>query len=101
MPFRGCQNVKSYDDLINALIPTTIVTSPATTEFGFYRPRRRQPFYQLIKRRYLLDELSIYNNTGIIMLFTQDLQEKICKVEQDCFGARGQTETVLKIEDLS
>jgi hypothetical protein len=35
------------------------------------------------------------------MLFTQDLQEKICKVEQDCFGARGQTETVLKIEDLS
>ena len=101
MPFRGCQNVKSYDDLINTLIPTTIVTSPATTEFGFYRPRRRQPFYQRIQRRYLLDELSIYNNTWIIMLFTQGLQEKFCKVEQDCFGTRGQTETVLKIEDLS
>ena len=37
MPFRGYQSVKSYDDLMNALIPTTIVTSPATTEFGFYR----------------------------------------------------------------
>ena len=100
MPFRGCQSVKSYDDLINAVIPTTIVTSLATIEFGFYRPRRRQPFYQLIQRRYLLDELSTYNNARIIMLFTQGLQEKFCKMEQNCFGARGQTETFLNIEDL-
>jgi hypothetical protein len=34
------------------------------------------------------------------MLFTQGLQEKFSKVEQDCFGARGQTETFLKIENL-
>jgi len=34
------------------------------------------------------------------MLFTQGLQEKFCKVEQNCFGARGQTETFLNIEDL-
>jgi hypothetical protein len=31
----------------------------------------------------------------------QDLQEKFCKAGHDCFGARGQAETDLKIEDLS
>ena len=30
----------------------------------------------------------------------QDLQEKFCKAEQDCFGPRGQAEISLKIEDM-
>jgi hypothetical protein len=33
--------------------------------------------------------------------FVPGLQEKFCKAEQYCFGARGQTETSLKIVDLS
>ena len=31
---------------------------------------------------------------------SKGLQEKLCKAEQDCFGARGQTETSFKILDL-
>ena len=30
----------------------------------------------------------------------QGFQEKFCKGEQDCFGARGKAETSIKIEDL-
>ena len=33
--------------------------------------------------------------------WNQDLQEKFCKVEKDCFGAWEQNETFLKIEGLS
>ena len=31
----------------------------------------------------------------------QGLQEKFCRAEQECFGARGQTETSLKSEDFN
>ena len=44
---------------------------------------------------------AITKRNDLSTLLYQGLQEKSCKAEQCCFGARGQTESSLKIVDLS
>jgi hypothetical protein len=52
---------------------------------------------------FLYKTRTVYCRTHLVKRrrYPQGLQEKFCKVEQDCFGPMGQTETFLKIEELS
>jgi hypothetical protein len=83
IPFWGGQSVKPYDDMINALTHTTIVTSPTTIEFGFFRMEsktmwlqvscaRNNTWYHILRSVYLfgLSIVSLYSHRFIIIIVT-------------------------------
>ena len=59
-------------------------------------------FLELFRQCDIFFSILLCCEKRIMMMYRQQgLQRKYCKAEQYCFGDRGQTETSLKIVDLS
>jgi hypothetical protein len=100
-------------------VPELVITDVDTTDAGLYQMLYKcYHYYRKLHRpmcgcesdwwKVIFSFMCIFCRSLFVLLYfffwplrcLQGLHEKFCKAEQHCFGAPGQAETSLKIEDL-